>query len=234
MSHDQPAFSWDHAGSREAAASALLAIAAARPAELDARRLARRSKLPFKAALYRDALLWRIEELGRCALGAYDRTDHVSGIVLTRATIETIAALHSLHRLVTRYQGGDIEGLDATLMSMLMGSRAREDRPDAINVLNAIDKLTKSVPAFRALYDQLSEFAHPNDAGTASSYAVLDIVDLGATFTARGEQFERRAWLLIECLATSLMLVMPLYDELLVAAPAFARRCDADAGSKAG
>jgi hypothetical protein len=25
-------------------------------------------------------------------LGAYDRTDHVSGIVLTRATIETIAA----------------------------------------------------------------------------------------------------------------------------------------------
>jgi hypothetical protein len=39
----------------EAAASALLAIAAARPAELDARRLARRSKLPFKAALYRDA-----------------------------------------------------------------------------------------------------------------------------------------------------------------------------------
>lgn len=234
MSEDEPSTTWDHAASREAAAAALMAIAAARPLQLEARRLARRSKLPFKAALYRDSLLWRIEELGRSALDAYDRADHVSGIVLTRATIETVAALNSLHLLVTRYQGGDIDRLDATLMSMLMGSRVRADRPDAINVLNAVDKLTQAIPAFRALYDQLSEYAHPNDAGTASSYAVLDIVRLGATFTERGEQFERRAWLLIECLATSLMLVMPLYRELLAAAPGFARLSDADAGGKPG
>jgi len=223
---------WDHAASRQTAATALTAIAAARPHQLEARRLAQRSKLPFKAGLYRDSLLWRIEELGRSALDAYDRPDHVSGIVLTRATIETIAALNSLHLLVTRYSGGDVDRLDATLMSMLMGSRVREDRPESINVLNAIDKLTKAVPGFRPLYDELSEYAHPNDAGTASSYAVLDIVRLGATFNGRGEQFERRAWLLIECLATSLMLVQPLYRELLAAAPTFARLCDADGTGK--
>lgn len=218
----------DHEASRASAGAALAQIAAARPQALDARRTARRSKLPFKATLYRDSLLWRIEELGRSALNAYDRDDHVAGIVLTRATIETIAALNSLHRLVTRYKGGDIETLDAKLMSMLMGSRVGDDRPDAINILNAVDKLTKTLPAFRALYDQLSEYAHPNDPGTASSFAVLDIVRLGANFTRRGEQYARRAWLLIECLATSLMLVMPLYEELSTGASNFARLCDSD------
>ncbi|GGO94107.1 hypothetical protein [Stakelama pacifica] len=228
MSGSESNLGWDHAASRTSAADALVKIAAARPAQLAARETARRSKLPFKAALYRDSLLWRTEELGRSALGAYDRDDHVAGIVLTRATIETIAALNSLHRLVTRYQGGGIDTLDATLMSMLMGSRVRDDRPDAINILNAVDKLTKTLPAFRALYDQLSEYAHPNDAGTASSFAILNTVPLGATFAARGEQYERRAWLMIECLAASLMLVMPLYVELVDAGPAFARQCDAD------
>jgi hypothetical protein len=157
-------------------------------------------------------IAWRIEELGRSALDAYDRDDHVAGIVLTRATTETIAALNSLHRLVTRYEGGAIDALDATLMSMLMGSRVRDDRPDSINILNAVDKLTKRLPAIRALYDQLSEYAHPNDAGTASSFAMLNTVPLSATFTAHGEQYERRAWLMIECLATSLMLVMPSWS----------------------
>ena len=228
MSHDESALDWDHEASRATAGAALARIASARPQQLDARRTARRSKLPFKAALFRDSLLWRIEELGRSAIGAYDRDDHVAGIVLTRAAIETIAALNSLHRLVTRYRGGAIDQLDVTLMSMLMGSRVRDDRPDAINTLNAVDKLTKKLPAFRALYDQLSEYAHPNDAGTASSFAVLDIVCLGATFAASGEQRERRAWLFIECLATSLMLVMPLYAGLIEAGPEFARRCDAD------
>ncbi len=222
---------WDHAASRASAGVALAHLAAARPQRLDARTTARLSKLPFKAMFYRDSLLWRIEELGRSALGAYDSGDHVAGIVLTRATIETIAALNALHRLITRYEGGAVDKLDETLMSMLLGSRVRDDRPDAINILNAVDKLTKTLPDFRKLYDQLSEFAHPNDAGTASSFAVLDMAPLGATYTSRGEQYERRAWLMIECLATSLMLVMPLYKELVEAGPEFARRCDTDAAA---
>ena len=234
MSQDESDLHWDHDASRASAGAALANIAAARPQRLEARRTADRSKLPFKATLYRDSLLWRIEELGRSALDAYDRDDHVAGIILTRATIETIAALNSLHRLITRYEGGAIDKLDATLMSMLMGSRARPDRPDAINILNAIDKLTRMLPAFRALYDELSEYAHPNDAGTASSFAVLEAVPLRATFTARGEQAARRAWLLIECLATSLVLVMPLYAELSEAAPKFARLCDTNAADNGG
>lgn len=227
-SEPDPQASWDPVTSREAAATILADIASARPSVLVAAALARRSKLPFKAACYRDSLLWRIEELGRTALGSYDRDDHVTAILLGRGAMETVAALHSLHRLVTTYRGGDVDGLDEKLMSMLLGSRVRDDRPNAINILTAIDKVTKDVPAFRHLYDQLSEFAHPNDAGTASSFAVLTTRPLAAQFTARGEQYERRAWLMIECLATSLMLVLPLYGELLAAADGFAALCDAD------
>jgi hypothetical protein len=165
MDNDDVVLNWDHAASRASAGAALAQIAAARPQALDARRTARRSKLPFKATLYRDSLLWRIEELGRSALDAYDRDDHVAGIVLTRATIETIAALNSLHRLVSRYEGSDIETLDETLMSMLMGSRVRDDRPDAINILNAIDKLTKTLPAFRALMTSRANMPIPMTPG---------------------------------------------------------------------
>lgn len=216
------------------AATALVEIAAARPQCLQARSLSSRSKLPFKAALYRDTLLWRIEELARSALRAYDCEDHVSGIILARAAMETIAALNSLHHLVTKYEGGEADRIDDTLMSMLMGSRTRDDRPNALNILGAIDRLTKSLTAMRKLYDELSEYAHPNDCGTASSFAVLKTVPLSATFTRRGEQYDRRAWLLIESMATSLMLVMPLYAELVAAAPQFALRCEADAEGMGG
>lgn len=219
---------WNHAGSRQTAATALADIASARPATLVAAALAKRSKLPFKAALYRDSLLWRIEELGRAALQAYDLGDHVSAILITRGLMETVAALHSLHHRITHYKGGDPDGLDKTLMSMTLGSRSRDDRPDALNILGAIDKLTKKIPAFRSLYDELSEYAHPNDAGTAYSFSVLTEQPLSARFTPRGEYFDRRAWLMVECLATTLLLVMPVYRELLTGAPAFAALCDLD------
>lgn len=221
---------WDHAGSRASAGAALEAIALARPAQLRARDLSRLSKLPFKAAFYRDSLLWRIEELGRAALRAYDEGDHVAGILLARGTIETVAALWELHRLVSDYRGDAIDALDEALMKMLMGSRVRDDRPASPNILTALDRMTKSLPDFRAIYDQLSEFAHPNDAGTASSFAKLDIVRLEATFGPAGENHDRRAWLLIEGLATSLLLVLPLYHEVCASFPAFARLCETDAG----
>jgi len=218
------------AGSRDAAIKALADIRAALPTELQARALSRRAKIPFKAALYRDSLLWRIDELGHAALAAYDQPHHVAAILITRGVVESVAALDSLHHLVTTYRGGNIEDLDDTLMKMLMGSRVRDDRPDAINILTAVDRLSKRVQTFRWLYDQLSEFAHPNDAGTATSFARIDRKGTYASFGQLGEDAGRRAWLLIECLSTSLMLVRPLYDELVVRLAPFIALCEADVG----
>ena len=68
----------DFAGSRDAAVKALAEIRAVLPAELHERALSRSAKVPFKVALYRDSLLWRIDELGHAALAAYDQPQHVA------------------------------------------------------------------------------------------------------------------------------------------------------------
>jgi hypothetical protein len=218
----------DFAGSRDTAVKALADIRAVLPSGLHAHALSRRAKIPFKVALYRDSLMWRIDELGHAALAAYDQPQHVAAILITRGVVESVAALNALHHLVTTYPGGKLETLDDTLMKMLMGSRVRDDRPDAINILTAVDRLTKRVPTVRWLYDQLSEFAHPNDAGTATSFARINRNGTNASFGQLGEDAGRRAWLLIECLSTSLMLVRPIYDELVVRFAPFIALCEAD------
>jgi hypothetical protein len=214
--------------SRASAGEALTVIAAILPRGVQARVFSARAKIPFKVALYRDSLMWRIEELGRAALEGYDRRNHTAAILLVRGTMESVAALWSLHALVTGYRGGDHDSLDDKLMRMVLGSKIRTEHPDPFNVLTTIQRLSKTLPNFGPLYDELSEYAHPNDAGTTSSFAKIDRRGTQAIFSRDGENPERRAWLLIECLATTLLLVMPLYNEIGSCFLSFVRYCEAD------
>jgi hypothetical protein len=214
--------------SRASAAQALAAIAGKLPRRLQARVFSKRAKIPFKVALHRDSLMWRIEELGRASLDCYDRDQHTAAILLVRGTMESVAMLWMLHGLVKGYQGGDPDRLDMKLMRLVLGSKARADRPDPVQVLVAIRKISKTLTHFEALYNDLSEYAHPNDAGTASSFARIDPRGTQAIFDAAGENAARRAWLLIESLATTLMLVMPLYDDIASSWLRFVEKCEAD------
>jgi hypothetical protein len=55
------------------------------------------SKLPFKALLYRAALIWRMAELSRGAFENYEKNRLALAILETRAAVETSAALWYLH-----------------------------------------------------------------------------------------------------------------------------------------
>jgi hypothetical protein len=61
------------------------------------------SKLPFKVLGYREALAWRMAELGRAAIEEFEKDKLAAAIVLTRAAVETSAALW--------YLCGKVEGL---------------------------------------------------------------------------------------------------------------------------
>jgi hypothetical protein len=50
------------------------------------------SKLPYKALLYREGLVWRMGELSRVAFDNFETERLVSAILLTRAAVETSAA----------------------------------------------------------------------------------------------------------------------------------------------
>ena len=59
------------------------------PKRVDAMAISRISKLPYKVMFYREALVWRMAELGRTAFEDFERDKLVSAIVLTRAVVET-------------------------------------------------------------------------------------------------------------------------------------------------
>jgi hypothetical protein len=69
------------------------------------------------------------------------------------------------------------------LMSLLMGSRTdTPPMPQALNVLKFVDHVEQVVPGFRQRYERLSEFAHPNWAGTVLLFSKFEKLGTVAEF----------------------------------------------------
>lgn len=145
------------------------------PTRIDAASLSLVSKLPLKALTYREASLWRCEELARSAYVSFAQGDVVAGIVLTRAFTETVSGVWYLMELVDRQVESGVEpDLDDRLMRLLLGHRNRDDFPDAINVVTCLTRMDKRIPGILQAYATMSEYAHPNWSGTAFAYSSLD------------------------------------------------------------
>jgi hypothetical protein len=70
------------------------------PNRVDGFAISPASKLPFKVLRYRAALMWRMAELVRCSVGHFKHGELASAILLTRAAMETTAAIWYLHKKV--------------------------------------------------------------------------------------------------------------------------------------
>lgn len=93
------------------------------PKRINAMEVSQGSKLPYKVLLYREALIWRMVELCRGAFENFTKDKLVSGIVLTRAAVETSAALWYLCAKVDDVvDSGAVGDIDEYLMKMLMGT----------------------------------------------------------------------------------------------------------------
>jgi hypothetical protein len=134
------------------------------------------SKLPFKVSVYRAALIWRIVELGRAAFDEFEKDRLVAGIVLTRAVVETSAALWYLCAKVQSVVASENVGdIDTYLMKMVAGvatGATKEDEalPRPIRVSAFLERTEKDIEGFSHQYGILSEYAHPNWAGTVLLY----------------------------------------------------------------
>ena len=217
-------------------ASDLLAEAARRiellsghlPQMIDAASLSLTSKLPLKALTYREASVWRCEELARCAHASFANGDIVSGIVLTRAFTETAAGVWYLLELVDRQLDSGMEpDLDEKLMRLLMGHKNQEGMPESLNVLTFIDKMEKLVPGIRSAYDNMSELAHPNYAGTASAYSDTDYQNMITYFRTPNRATENHKLLGLNCLNGGLGLLEFAYNHLSERFPGFIEICEA-------
>jgi hypothetical protein len=138
------------------------------PNSLDAMAVSRTTKLPWKAVLLRDVFSWRMADLARGAFENFEKDRLASAIVLTRGAVETSATLWYLCGKVSdAIVAKTVGDIDDYLMKLLMGSRTELAMPQALNVLKFVDHVDKEVGGFRHQYDVLSEYAHPNWAGTS-------------------------------------------------------------------
>jgi hypothetical protein len=150
-------------------------IASSLPEHIQAAALTLKSKLPFKALSVRELLIHRVSPLATAAVEHFERNQNLPAIVLTRAVVETVAVLYSLHQRLKRFLDDENSSeLDVFLMRCLLGSRNQSQNhaglPEAINVLTLVDRVEKEFPGFRSMYDDLCEFTHPNWAGTHGSF----------------------------------------------------------------
>ena len=212
----------------ETARSVLAKLAELRPHEIDLAGVARRYKPVGNTHMLREALIWRQEELSRGALEAIERNDGVTGALITRAAMETTAALIYLHGLVKgAIEGGMSDDLAEKLAGFLVGSKIWEENPGPVHVLKMIDAVDKLIPGYRKNYEFLCEFAHPNWFGTLGAYGIINQEQLRVTFLKNGKVQDSSLRVAAPMLAGSLDLFIGYYEFVGDKLKAFAAACEA-------
>jgi cation transport regulator ChaC len=201
-------------------------LEASLPKALDGYALCPTSKLPMKALLYREGLMWRMSELSRTGFENLEKENLNTAVILVRAAVETTAALWyletKLEEAVTKKSKSDI---DDFLMKLLMGSKTAPELPPAINVLTFVDRVNRDVEGFREQYDNLSEFAHPNWAGTSLLYSKSDPKTARTEFAKNIRSLTSTKRVAMVNLNVALMIFERTYEKVGNVMPAFVKLC---------
>jgi cation transport protein ChaC len=200
------------------------------PRRVDGFGISPHSKLPFKVLLYREVLIWRMVDLSRSALETLENERLSSAITLIRAAVETSAALWYLWaKLDGAVQAKTLGDIGDYLMKLIMGSKTNPDLPQAINVLTFVDRADKDIDGFRHQYDNLSEFAHPNWAGTGLLYSKSDSQNLWTDFGANIRGVGSTKQVGAVNLSVALMIFEKNYSRVAELMPPFVELCESRA-----
>lgn len=197
-------------------------LAAALPPQIDLLTLHKRYKAPGKVEMLRQSLIWREEELGRNALGALEAANYVTAALLTRAIMETTAAIVYLHNLVVRSVSEGSASLEEKLTGFLTGSKVWDDIGGAIHVNDMLREVGKIIPGyFDNHYASLSEIAHPNWSGTFGAFGIIDQEKMTVSYARGGRSPENQRGVIVGRLSGSLGLFLGYYEMLGAAMPDF-------------
>jgi hypothetical protein len=206
------------------------------PKRVDAMAVSRISKLPHKVLFYREALIWRMAELGRTACEDFERDKLVSAIVLTRAAVETSAALWTLCAKVTAtIESGLVGDIDEYLMRLVVGIAtdppanpvaSGEAFPRPIRVRDFLKQADKDIEGFSRQYGILSEYAHPNWAGTVLLYAKHDRENRLTDFGQNIRKGENTKLIGVSNLSVALAMFETSYNRIVDLVPTFTALCE--------
>jgi hypothetical protein len=206
------------------------------PKRIDGMGLSPISKLPYKALLYREALIWRMAELSREALERFEKNKLVSGIVLARAAIETTAALWYLcTKVESVVTSGVLGNIDDYLMQLTMGNATEASATDSdaadpifprpVKVRAFLKQVEKEIEGFSHQYGILSEYVHPNWSGTALLYSKSD-AEFGCTIFGQNLRGESTRNIGVGNLSVALLLFEKAYGRIGELMPRFIELCE--------
>jgi hypothetical protein len=193
------------------------------------------SKLPSKVLWYREALIWRIAELGRAAFQSFERDTLVAAIVLTRAVVETSAALWYLWAKVDAAVESNVVGdIDDYLMKLVIGiattapnaEPSDPEFPRPVRVGKFLEQVEKDIPGFSHQYGILSEYAHPNWSGTLLLYAKHDKETRTTDFGSNVRSGDNTKVIGVGNLSVALEIFAAKYRQIGDLMPAFVSLCE--------
>jgi len=207
------------------------------PKRVDGWALSQMSKLPFKVMVYREALAWRMAELGRAAFEEFEKDRLAAAIVLTRAVVETSAALWYLcGKVETSVRSSEVGDIDDYLMQMSMGIAPDPPTdpetgevltpPRPIRVGKFLDRVEKDITGFKRQYGYLSEYAHPNWAGTVYLYSKFDKENATADFSKNIREPDGTKVIGTGNLSVALLLFERSYNRVADLIPEFTKLCE--------
>lgn len=136
-----------------------------------------KSKLPYQAACFLAAAMWRVEELARTACWQFEAKQHVAALTLTRASFETSAQLWYLFIQIEKAltPGASFEDTSVKIVRLVSGSKDCSGNANAIHIIDICKQVSKDFERADELYAGLCEYAHPNFRGTAWQFVTHNV-----------------------------------------------------------
>lgn len=181
-----------------------------------------RVKLAFGPLACREAVIWRLVELGDSACQCYEQERIASGILLTRAVTECAAIVWYLMEAVRDFIPENFENTNEKIEKLWLGSKDNPAMPNAINVLTMLQRADKSCPGILHSYNSLSEYSHPNWA----AQTLHRKIDYETKYIDFGHYPRDASKIGLNCLTGSLGVFEHAYNKISDLMPRFIKNCE--------
>lgn len=194
---------------------------------IDVASISTTAKIPFKAHVLKEALLYRTTELTGVAVDLYHQNKLVSTATITRSLFETAALCYYVYiHIKDVVDTGIISKIDGILMRASLGWKNDSIPMEAINVLTTIGKLNKEFNGVEFLYNGLCEFTHPNWSGCEGSFSKLNTEEHYVEFTKQYEHVPKET--ILPALSAALLFFEEYYNKMADLLPKLNTICEAE------
>jgi hypothetical protein len=144
-------------------------------------------KAPFRCWLLREAAFWRVTDLLTQSYSLHRQEHGLGARILLRSAFETLATLIYLNHNMRAVLKGELNfhQFGHLTTRQVGGSKNAPERIVAVNIITMLDKGDKWYPGLRAIYDSLSESAHPNFEGLVWGYSKVNHDEFETNFSNR-------------------------------------------------